>query len=79
MREGLTNVARHARATRCAVTLSASSVEVLDDGVGGATTEGSGLAGLRERVADAGGRVEARPASPRGWRLAVSLTPVEVP
>ncbi|WP_410620886.1 sensor histidine kinase [Amycolatopsis sp. cmx-8-4] len=79
VREGLTNVARHARATRCAVTLSASSVEVLDDGVGSPATEGSGLAGLRERVADAGGRVEAGPASPRGWRLAVALTPVEVP
>ncbi|MEA5367835.1 sensor histidine kinase [Amycolatopsis sp., V23-08] len=79
VREGLTNVARHARATRCAVTLSASSVEVVDDGLGGSATEGTGLSGLRERVAAAGGRVEAGPVSPRGWRLCVSLTPVEVP
>ncbi|MFG1646383.1 sensor histidine kinase [Amycolatopsis sp. NPDC049252] len=79
VREGLTNVARHSRATRCAVTLSASSVEVVDDGLGGSATEGTGLSGLRERVAAAGGRVEAGPVSPRGWRLRVSLTPVEVP
>jgi two-component system sensor histidine kinase DesK len=79
VREGLTNVARHARATRCTVTLSASSVEVLDDGAGRATPEGTGLTGLRERVAAAGGRVEAGPVRPRGWRLSASLTPVEVP
>jgi len=79
VREGLTNVARHARATRCAVTLSASSVEVVDDGVGGMTAEGTGLTGLRERVAAAGGSVETGPIHPRGWRLSVSLTPVEVP
>ncbi|EOD65568.1 sensor histidine kinase, partial [Amycolatopsis vancoresmycina] len=50
VREGLTNVARHARATRCTVTLSAASVEVADDGGGGPAPHGSGLDGLRERV-----------------------------
>jgi two-component system sensor histidine kinase DesK len=80
VREGLTNVARHARATRCAVTVSASAVAVVDDGVGGAgRAGGSGLAGLRERVAAAGGTLEAGPVRPRGWRLGASLTPVEVP
>ncbi len=73
IREGLTNVVRHARATRCTVTLEAAAVEVRDDGVGGPASWGSGLAGLRERVAAAGGKVEAGPLSPRGWRLRVSF------
>ncbi|MFE0027724.1 sensor histidine kinase [Amycolatopsis sp. NPDC059021] len=76
VREGLTNVARHARASRCTVTLCSSEVEVRDDGVGcaaGRTTTGNGLTMLRERVAMAGGTVEAGPVSPRGWRLRVSL------
>jgi two-component system, NarL family, sensor histidine kinase DesK len=73
VREGLTNVARHARATRCAVVVSASTVEVVDDGVGGPPGGGSGLEGLRERVEAAGGTVEAGPVAPRGWRLRVAL------
>lgn len=73
VREGLTNVARHARASRCTVTLSASEVEVRDDGVGSPSPDGNGLSGLRERVAAAGGRVEAGPVRPRGWHLRVSL------
>ncbi|MCR6482485.1 histidine kinase [Amycolatopsis sp. OK19-0408] len=72
VREGLTNVARHARATRCAVTVTASIVEVVDDGVGGSVGEGSGLAGLRERVAAAGGTLETGPVAPHGWRLRVT-------
>ena len=75
VREGLTNVARHARATRCTVILSASAVEIRDDGVGGPAGDGHGLDGLRERVAAAGGSVEAGPLTPRGWRLHVSLDP----
>lgn len=74
VREGLTNVVRHARATRCTVTLSASHVEVRDDGAGGrASPRGNGLAGLAERVAAVGGRVTAGPLGPRGWRLRVSV------
>ncbi|SEF21667.1 two-component system, NarL family, sensor histidine kinase DesK [Amycolatopsis pretoriensis] len=73
VREGLTNVARHARATRCTVTVTESTVEVVDDGVGGSADEGSGLAGLRERVRAAGGRFGAGPVLPRGWRLRVTL------
>jgi two-component system, NarL family, sensor histidine kinase DesK len=82
VREGLTNVARHARASRCTVTVSTWAVEVCDDGVGGgvgviggSADSGSGLAGLRERVAAAGGSVEAGPLVPHGWRLRVSLDP----
>jgi signal transduction histidine kinase len=61
--EGLTNVIKHARAT--AVTMRAVRrngtllVSVADDGVGGARArEGSGLAGLADRVAAVGGRLD---------------------
>jgi two-component system, NarL family, sensor histidine kinase DesK len=78
VREGLTNVVRHARASRCTVTLAASAVEVRDDGRAGAGDgrpggDGNGLRGLRERVAAAGGRVAAGPAPGGGWVLRVSM------
>lgn len=73
VREGLTNVVRHAHASTCRVRVSSTSVEIIDDGVGGAAASGSGLTGLAERVAIAGGVLEAGPAEPRGWRLSVTL------
>jgi two-component system, NarL family, sensor histidine kinase DesK len=73
VREGLTNVARHAHASRCTVRLSASEVEIRDDGVGGSPSFGNGLAGLRERVTAVGGTVDAGPLIPRGWRLRVAV------
>jgi two-component system sensor histidine kinase DesK len=77
VREGLTNVVRHAHASSCAVRLASSWVEIVDDGVGTAEAKppGSGLSGLRERAAAAGGVVEAGPLGPSGWRLRVSLAP----
>lgn len=75
VREGLTNVVRHSRATACAVRLSASAVEVIDNGVGGTGPAGNGLTGLCERVTAAGGSIDAGPARPAGWRLRVSLLP----
>ncbi len=71
VREGLTNVARHAQATRCSVRLSASEIEICDDGDGAPAADGNGLTGLKERVGAAGGTVEAGPLRPRGWRLRV--------
>ncbi len=76
IREGLTNIVRHAHASSCTVRLSPSSVEIVDDGVGGGAAAGNGLSGLTERVAAAGGVVDAGPLQPRGWRLRVSLAPV---
>jgi two-component system, NarL family, sensor histidine kinase DesK len=75
VREGLTNVVRHARASSCSVLLSASSIEIVDDGLGGNGAAGSGLVGLRERVAAAGGVLDAGPLQPSGWRLRVSVSP----
>lgn len=73
VREGLTNVVRHARATRCTVELTPASVEIRDDGVGGTGTAGNGLTGLRERAAVAGGTVRAGPGPEGGWVLRVSV------
>jgi two-component system, NarL family, sensor histidine kinase DesK len=75
VREGLTNIVRHSRASSCAVRLAASSIEITDDGVGGAALPGNGLTGLRERVTVAGGGIESGPACPAGWRLRVWMPP----
>ena len=52
--EALTNVAKHARATRAWLTAEFQGdrlvVEILDNGIGGAYPNGAGLAGLRDRV-----------------------------
>jgi two-component system, NarL family, sensor histidine kinase DesK len=75
VREGLTNVVRHSRASTCSIQLSRSAVEITDDGVGAAAPPGNGLRGLRERVTAVGGTVDAGPLQPSGWRLRVSLAP----
>jgi two-component system sensor histidine kinase DesK len=82
VREGITNVVRHARATRCTVSLSASTVEIRDDGTGAPSANGrkpNRVTGLRQRVTTAGGTVQAGPAEPHGWRLRVTLGHPEPP
>jgi signal transduction histidine kinase len=62
--EALTNIAKHARATRATVVARVNDrvleLAVRDDGVGGACADGSGLVGLADRLAALGGdlRVE---------------------
>ena len=79
VREGLTNVIRHSRARSCAVRVSASCVEIIDDGRGSDAPPGNGLRGLRERAAAAGGGVDAGPVQPAGWRLRVWVPAVDAP
>lgn len=79
VREGLTNVIRHARARSCAVRVSASCVEIIDDGQGSTAAPGNGLRGLRERAAAVGGGVDAGPVQPAGWRLRVRVPAVDAP
>ena len=61
LREGATNVVRHAHASRCDVAIAIDGGDVrftlADDGVGGPIREGNGLAGMRARVAALGGRL----------------------
>jgi len=77
--EGLTNVAKHAHASRATLRLTADddqlTVEVADDGVGGASfrSGGSGLAGLADRIAALEGQLELRSEPGRGTTLYATL------
>ncbi|ABW14344.1 GAF sensor signal transduction histidine kinase [Parafrankia sp. EAN1pec] len=66
IREALSNIARHARATRIEVLVRVTntdvSVQVRDDGCGpGGASRSSGLTNLRRRALDLGGRMEFGP------------------
>ena len=80
--EALTNVAKHAGAEQATVSASLDdgklTVEIRDDGIGGAQSDGSGLVGLADRVAALDGslRVE-NPAG--GGTLIVAGLPVTTP
>ncbi len=54
VREGVTNVVRHAQARTCRLRLEQQNgscrLEIHDDGLGFSSTEGNGLRGMRERV-----------------------------
>ncbi|MFN8017813.1 MAG: sensor histidine kinase [Acidimicrobiales bacterium] len=74
--EALTNVARHAQATRASVDIARAGqrlvIEVRDDGIGGAdASRGTGLQGLRERVQGLGGQVTV--ISPDGGPTTISV------
>jgi len=75
VREGVTNVIRHSHARTCRVVISATGVEVTDDGDGpgpdtAGRSAGSGLRGLRERAAAVGATVVTRSLAP-GFSLSV--------
>ncbi|MFD7247219.1 sensor histidine kinase [Streptomyces massasporeus] len=83
VREAATNVLRHGDARRCAVRLQVLEGRVVlsveNDGVSEAGAEsgsgpsGSGLAGLRERLAEIDGTLEARPAGQGLFRLTAEI------
>ncbi|MFG2808622.1 sensor histidine kinase [Streptomyces massasporeus] len=83
VREAATNVLRHGDARRCAVRLQVLKGRVVlsveNDGVSEAGTEsgsgpsGSGLAGLRERLAEIEGTLEAGPAGQGLFRLTAEI------
>ena len=62
IREAVTNVVRHARASAVRLRLVAAGgacrFEIHDDGVGGSEREGFGLSGMRARVESHGGSLE---------------------
>ena len=75
LRESVTNVVRHSRASRVTVELSSTGLVVTDDGTGmdAATGEGNGLRGMRERVEAAGGTLLLSGGEPSGTRVEVRL------
>ena len=76
----MTNVARHARATRCTVTVTQNThltVEVDDDGVGLTSPPGVGMRSMRERTEDLGGVLTVEAARPRGTKV-LAMLPLEL-
>jgi signal transduction histidine kinase len=80
VQEALTNVLRHAQATRAEVVLRYGAdqleVEVRDDGritIGNGDGSGHGLIGMRERAAMLGGSLDAGPLPGGGYRVHARL------
>ncbi|WP_280728255.1 histidine kinase [Kitasatospora sp. MAA4] len=84
LREAVTNVLRHSRATRVEITIEQQEgtalMRIHDNGTAariGSHPQGSGLAGMRERAALAGGRARAA-RHPRGGFLVEVELPCQV-
>ncbi|MFE1196025.1 sensor histidine kinase [Streptomyces olivaceoviridis] len=83
VREAVTNVVRHSRADRCEITVEGAAdrvrLTVTDNGTGagtpaaGAGAGGTGLTGLTERLAAAGGSLTAGPAPRGGFTVTADL------
>jgi two-component system, NarL family, sensor histidine kinase DesK len=81
VREGVTNVLRHSRASRCQIWITRSTVAVHDNGQPSteesagvvAVDGGHGLAGLRDRAWAMGGTLRAGRSTDGGFTLAVTL------
>ena len=75
LREAVTNIVRHARATTCTLRFHIEDnqhrLSVEDNGEHQATREGNGLRGMRERVEALGGRVSLDRSA--GTRLLIAL------
>jgi signal transduction histidine kinase len=75
--EALTNVVKHAHATRAEVKASVEDgmlrVEVHDDGLGGADPAGRGLLGLHDRATALGGRLEVESRDGGGTMVTATL------
>jgi signal transduction histidine kinase len=71
--EALANVAKHASASAVQISVTPRSdgitVEVADDGVGGADPHGRGIRGLADRVETLGGTLTLASAPGKGTRL----------
>lgn len=85
VQEGLTNIARHAHATRADIAIERRTevegrallvLAVVDDGAGapaGLSSRGCGLVGIRERVRALGGRIAIETAAGAGFALRAEL------
>ncbi|CAM5235532.1 hypothetical protein SALBM135S_00606 [Streptomyces alboniger] len=78
VRESATNVVRHSGAARCEIDVTGTTEQtrlvISDDGRGvGSGTPGSGLKGLAERLAAAGGSLTSGPVPGAGFRVTAVL------
>ena len=77
VREGVTNVVRHSRATQVEIGVSRTRkgalLEITDNGAGPAGPPGNGISGLTERIAAAGGTVQAGRGPDGGFQLSVTV------
>ncbi|MFJ9036100.1 sensor histidine kinase [Streptomyces sp. NPDC102406] len=82
VREAVTNAVRHSAATTCTISVEGTvervRLRVADDGAGGAAVTtpgigGTGLKGLAERLATAGGSLEAEPGARGGFVVRAEL------
>jgi two-component system sensor histidine kinase DesK len=75
LREAVTNLVRHARATTCRIAVERVGrdvrLTVQDDGQGGAIADGNGLRGMRDRLNTAGGRLDVE--SRKGTKVVATL------
>jgi two-component system, NarL family, sensor histidine kinase DesK len=81
VREGVTNVVRHAQARTCRLRLEQYNgtcrLEIQDDGRGSSSEEGNGLRGMRERVEMLGGTLVRETQS--GTKLTITVPTRDVP
>jgi signal transduction histidine kinase len=77
VQECLTNVVRHSGSATAVVRIEpfggGLEVSVLDEGTGTVGSPGYGIAGMRERAASVGGRLEAGPRPGRGFAVRATL------
>lgn len=77
VREAVTNILRHANATRVEIELvedrNALRLSIADDGRGGIERHGNGLNGMRERIEAVGGSIEIESARGAGTRLVLRV------
>ncbi len=83
LREAVTNIARHAQANEAMISFvsapDAVMMEVVDDGRGGVSVNGNGLAGMRERVLALGGEMQIDSPKGQGTCLKIRIpVPVEL-
>lgn len=78
LREAVTNVIRHANASHCEILVETRQDElvlsVADNGKGGRLVEGSGLKGMRARLAAIGGGLQVK--SGEGGARVVAVAPL---
>lgn len=83
LREAVTNIVRHAHASRCTIKLERDEnvyrLEIKDDGRGDIEQEGMGMRGIRERIAAIGGQATWRAGSGTALTITVPSPAISAP